>query len=425
MGQQLGPRYQEAKKIMAAGDEAAKSTALGALGELVSRYEALLDGLASKETDAENPAYELLIVRDQIANAVREVPALSNNLTERISKADDRLRKEADQIFVRGGTAVEHLRDILQPSERNWWWRQQPRSSPLWTIGPLLFLALSVTMITDFTHRLLSADPDGIGISSVAIQAVLGVAATGTFSQTGRQWLESVFSRFKRWKQFQQRANLLATVALFLLICPAWEWGPRGLAIYYNDRAFNTPAANSASAFQLYQRAIKLNPRLPDAHFNLGELYEYKYEYDNAAAEYKEAIMVAPGYVKAYTNLSRVLILGNQPLAALRVSNDASKLHAPDAITAAALLKNQAWAEYQLGFLAQAEADAKLATRPPYPANTAYCILGKIYNKQGKTADGQQAWEGFMATSQPSPGEIIMIEPDCKLLAEAALYATK
>jgi tetratricopeptide (TPR) repeat protein len=363
---------------MAVGDDKLESAASAALGELVSRCEFLIDELQSAETGGEDLVYELLLVRDHIANGVLEVAALSHTLTDRISKTDDRLRENANRILLRGGARLERLRDILRPPERNWWWYQQPRTSPLWTIGPLLFLTLSVTMITDFAHRLLSADPDGFGISSVAIQAVLAVAATSTFSQSGGQWMEDLFARFKRLKRFHQGGKLAATAALFLVALPAWEWGPRALAIYYNDRAYRTPAADSASAFQLYQRAINLNPRLPDAHFNLGELYEYKYEYDKAAAEYREAIMVAPAYVKAYANLSRVLILGNQPLEALRVAYDASSLPSPDNFTAAALLKNQAWAEFQLGFLAQAEADAKLATRPPDPAPTAYCILGKI-----------------------------------------------
>jgi tetratricopeptide (TPR) repeat protein len=411
---------------MAAGDEAAKSSALSALGDLVSRYKALLDALASKETGAENLACELLLVRDKIANIVREVPALSNDLTEKISKADDRLRKDADRILLRGGTPLEHLRDILQPPERNWWWwYREPPSTRYWTVGSVLFLTLSVTMITDFAHRILSADPDELGLASVAFGAVLAVGSTGTFTETGRQWIESIFSFLGMSKRYRPGIKFGLSVGFFLLLWLAWSRGPARMAIHYNNAAFQTPASDSARALQLYQRAINLNPQLPDARYNLGELYEYKYEYEKAATQYRETIIADPAYVKAYSNLSRVLILGNQPLAALRVANDALKLPSPDASTTAALLKNQAWAEYQLGFLAQAEAAAKLATRPPDPANTAYCILGKIYNKQGKTADERRAWEGFRATSQTSTGELPMIEPDCKLLAEAFLHETK
>jgi tetratricopeptide (TPR) repeat protein len=109
-----------------------------------------------------------------------------------------------------------------------------------------------------------------------------------------------------------------------------------------------------------------------------------------------------------------MLLLTGDSLTALRIVEDASRLN-PNAQVTAALLKNKAWAELNLGFYPQAIEDA---TRSNSAA--AECILGKVYAKLGKSADAVAAWKSFREKSaSPKDGDPV-IEPDCKLLAEVA-----
>jgi tetratricopeptide (TPR) repeat protein len=159
---------------------------------------------------------------------------------------------------------------------------------------------------------------------------------------------------------------------------------------------------------------------MPEAHFNLGALYEKRYEYDKATAEYQETIAINPSHVKAHANLSRLLILANQPLSALRVAVDGTKIASNDARTTATLRKDLAWAEDQLGFYSDAEAEAKSALQSADVAPSAYCVLGKIYTHWGKVPEARQAWKSFTASINDPKIHPPIIEPDCTRLAEAA-----
>ena len=393
--------------------------ARASLDGLVDQYESLLDQVVAKGA-GDDTVYQLLAVRDQIATACREGEPPVHAQAARIAALDDRLRQDRKLISLRGRTSLRALRDVLQPPEENWWWRLEAPPNPLWTIAAALFLTISVTMITDFSRRLLSADPDELGILSIALQGLFAVGATSTFTEGGRRWIENVLSRLGVRPQFQLRWKLVSTLCLLLVVTLAWKAEPPRMARRYNDLAFVSEQTDSAYAMQLYQRAIALDPNMPEAHYNLGAFYEEKYQFDKAAAEYQKTIVVSPSHVKAYASLSRVLLLSNQPLNALRVADDGSKFTPPDAQTAAALRKDLAWAEFTLGFYDRAEGDARHAARSPNVAASAYCVLGRIYDKVGKPPEAQQAWKDFQAAMADPKRRPKMIEPDCTRLAEAA-----
>lgn len=71
------------------------------------------------------------------------------------------------------------------------------REDPIWGVVAAVLLTSSVIMLTDFTHRLLGADPDGFGILSVTVQALFTVVAMSTFTKAGWSWMQNLFSRFK------------------------------------------------------------------------------------------------------------------------------------------------------------------------------------------------------------------------------------
>jgi tetratricopeptide (TPR) repeat protein len=157
----------------------------------------------------------------------------------------------------------------------------------------------------------------------------------------------------------------------------------------------------------------------------LGSFYELSYQYDRATAEYQKAI--AAGDTKAFNNLARVELLNNNPALALRIIDDA--IASPfeenaDKETQAALLKNKAWAENALGFLPEAEVDAKRSLAMCANFAPAYCVLGKTLQQEGRVHDAVQTWKSFLSSlnSKCQGQKLPSSEPDCILLAERATH---
>jgi tetratricopeptide (TPR) repeat protein len=278
-----------------------------------------------------------------------------------------------------------------------------------------LLLAISVTIITDFSRRLLGSDPDSWGICAVAVQAMFAVAATSTFTQAGWAWLAAMRRQSDTSVHDRSRWRFGLSLLLAILVIAMWYVVPAKLANYYNARGYDIyehDPANSAEAFRDYQRAIALNPVMHQPYVNLGGLLEDYYRYGDAAEQYRRAITAEYGDPTPYNNLARVLLLDGDSLTALRVVNAALKLK-PDATAQAALYKNRAWAELNLGFNNQAIADA---TQSKSAAGD--CILGKVYLKVGDQPAAQRAWASFKQRNVPTSQGTPVVEPDCVLLAE-------
>lgn len=402
----------------------------GPLDALAVEYKTLLCALPPHGPVKGEALYPLLEVRDRIA-AGRSNAGLSLADVASISTLDEKLKLALKRIPLGDVQALEAWRDVVQPGEESWWWYHEKSPSPWWTVGAVLFLTFSVTLITDFTRRILSNDPDVFGILSIAVQALLAVAASSTFTDTGREWIEGFLSRAGIRPQYQPRWKLWATVVLFGLVAWAWKTMPGHLAWKYSNHGYRNPSSDFA--LRDFQRAVAMSPDWPAAHFNLGSAYEKTYQYDKAMAEYQETLVLNPKDVAAYANLSRLLVIANQSYTALRAADDGFKIAnqfkagdlAQDQLNAvAALHKDRAWAEFDLGFLSDAEVDARLAAQDTAASTAANCILGKIYTKEGKLPEAGQAWKKFrdLVASGAAPP---VIEPDCQRLAEEESNAKK
>lgn len=281
-------------------------------------------------------------------------------------------------------------------------------------VASALLLTISVTMLTDFTRRLLGSDPDSLGILAIAIQAAFAVAATSTFTSAGWSWLEGLWGLFGRRVQARARWRFGLSLLLAAVVIPVWFVAPSQLASYYNARGYNIYENNhvdSAQALRDYQRAIALNPQMHQPYVNLGGLMEDYYRYDEAAEQYRRGITAKLDDPTPYSNLSRVLLLSGNSLTALRIADAALGLN-PSAEVKSALLKNKAWAELNLGFTSQAIADATQSN-----SAAGECILGKAYIRLGKNEAAREAWNSFdQMSAKTSSGPAI--EPDCQLLAE-------
>jgi Flp pilus assembly protein TadD len=294
---------------------------------------------------------------------------------------------------------------------------QKSRRDLTWDIAAGLLLACSVTMLTDFSRRMLGSDPDSLGIVSVSVQAVFAVAATSTFTKAGWQWIESLFSDFKIGMRSQSRWRLALSAVLFAIMCPIWIWLPSRLAVYYNDRGVKLEEANPVAALEDLERSTALNPRLSAAQYNLGELLEESYQYDAAASRYQQSIGTNNRDIKSYNNLARVLLLDGNAMTALSITDQALTIGTTDKQALAALYKNRGSAEFDLGFNTQAIADS-LASENSEANAAAYCLLGQIYTKTGKAAHARTAWEEFDRLRASSDQVKKMAAPDCTLRAE-------
>jgi Flp pilus assembly protein TadD len=58
-------------------------------------------------------------------------------------------------------------------------------------------------------------------------------------------------------------------------------------------------------AIQAYHEAVRLNPRMPDAHLNLANAYLDKGQYSSAMAHYREALALRPNWEKAENGLAQ------------------------------------------------------------------------------------------------------------------------
>lgn len=363
--------------------------------------------------------YALLNARDRLATALRPTDNLSRENITRALKLDSRLREALKQSTER--SLLKMYRDFVKPPKIRWWWYEGDAVSPLWTVAAVLFLTITATLLTDFAHRLLSSNPDELGIASIAFQAMCTVAAGSTFTETG----EKYFSRFLRrfgiptFKEPKWRLGII--LLLFIAVFCAWRFLPLGLARMYNNRAYYSTDPDKKDKY--LNRAIALDPQYRPAHFSLGSLYEGSYQYDQATAEYQKAI--AAGDPKGFNNLARLQLLNNKPLLALRITNDALSANGQtDQETQAALLKNKAWAEFALGFLPEAEADARRSVTICVNFAPSYCILAKTLQKENKVLEAQRAWTSFLSSLKLKcqDRDLPASEPDCILLAQRSSH---
>lgn len=304
-------------------------------------------------------------------------------------------------------------------------------------VAALFLLTMSATLVVAFTRRLLGNDPDTLGIASIAVQAALTVGASSAFTKTGSELLDKALGRGVT-KKSEWRFNL--SFALFLIVIFSWVVLLPRLAQYYNARAFNlnrvleadkappsaivgapddTAPHGRAKVLRDYQRAVALDPTLYMAYTNAGTILEGFYRYDDAADQYRKAILAQPAGkidIVAYSDLARSLILSGKPIDALRVIQDALKATNINSDSLSALYHNKAWAEYDLGFYTDALTDAAKSS-----SAAATCIAAKADTKLGRSADAEVAWKQFRVQYAPNAPSGLVVEPDCVLLSEVSL----
>ncbi|PIP76185.1 MAG: hypothetical protein COW85_15425 [Ignavibacteria bacterium CG22_combo_CG10-13_8_21_14_all_37_15] len=88
---------------------------------------------------------------------------------------------------------------------------------------------------------------------------------------------------------------------------------------------------NFRESIQLYEKAIKINPLIPELYYNVSTVYVFVKEFDNAIKSLKSVIELKPNYIAAYLKISGIYIkIGDYP-SAINYTRIAARLGSKDA----------------------------------------------------------------------------------------------
>ena len=214
------------------------------------------------------------------------------------------------------------------------------------------------------------------------------------------QHISHFWKRYKKVTALSAAAVVLGIAGIFWLVLPT-------LSKQYNKRGqLAQTEAQFGAAEQNYNRAVRLNPRNFDAHYNLGTLYEDIQKLDQAETQYWLA--VGGDFPEAYSNLARLYLQSpensvNEALALLKQGLQLSEAQNSFPETQFSLYKNLGWALLQqkedpLAVSALEEAisiyEQLPAAEQEYVANpgSAYCLVAQAQEVTGQT-DVLPAWQ--------------------------------
>jgi len=91
------------------------------------------------------------------------------------------------------------------------------------------------------------------------------------------------------------------------LLLKAIELDPKNAQAHFQLGLTYMALKNSHKAMEAYQKSIQLDPNFPEAYFNLGYLYGMEKNYSKAEEKYSQVVKMAPSYLdEALFNLALV-----------------------------------------------------------------------------------------------------------------------
>ncbi len=313
---------------------------------------------------------------------------------------DDRLRKQAGPIAQ--SVNLTEWRASLNPPAQAWWWFLEAHVPPhrsdrfdwLWSATAVLCLTGSLSLLVDISSRFLKGGPDTFGAFAVIVQSTLTLlAAGGALTKAGQEVIERALKSLNAPKHFWNEIKLGLAVALLLGLVSFHLSLPQIAILYNNNGLENYRAGHLASAQFDYDRALKLNPDYPEAHYNLGLLYEDLQDPDRARTEYQLAL--SGGLDAAYNNSARLYILEENYSAAVQlllVGLDSAQ----DDTVRYDMLKNLGWARLGQGRYAEAKASLEPAIALASEKAAAYCLLAQVLEAQDDQARALVEWENCL-----------------------------
>jgi TolB-like protein/Flp pilus assembly protein TadD len=155
----------------------------------------------------------------------------------------------------------------------------------------------------------------------------------------------------------EDNAEAQALFRRALAIDPQYPQPTAQLAITLCNAAYlgwaDDPAQNYAEAYELTQRAVRLDARYPAAHFALGLVCMWTRRPDPAMSSFQEAINLNPNYAAAHVLLGQMHLYRGQPEEAIELAEKGIRLSPKDP-RLFVWLTALAGAHYQLGHYDQA-----------------------------------------------------------------------
>lgn len=242
-----------------------------------------------------------------------------------------------------------------------------------------------------------------------APQVRVGVILAGTLAATSCVWGMNAWAVYHQLSQARQYADQGARHQLNGQIDAARQNYQRALEldpalpeVHQNLALLCQGERNFPCAIDHYKQALNFAPDNLQAHYNLGNLYDEQGEYDKATASYERAMSSKQRLgVDAANNLSRLKNLQGEYSAAATLATQVLQ-RTSDPISQAALLKNLGWAyleqvryEDALKSLQQAQA---LDAQQPETARRAdiYCLLAQTQEGLGLPIKAKQSWKSCL-----------------------------
>jgi tetratricopeptide (TPR) repeat protein len=125
---------------------------------------------------------------------------------------------------------------------------------------------------------------------------------------------DSIPTKLQRAQHLIQAGDLPAAAALFAELM---DQHPEDASLYGNAAVVSRRLGRLDEAVAFLQRAIRLDPSLPELSFNLGNALAQKGDWDGAINAYKRALELRPDYPGALFNLGNALLSAGQIEAAI------------------------------------------------------------------------------------------------------------
>lgn len=397
---------------------------------LLTRYRSALDALLDVKTAVKQPPtvsqlLEALLARDAIRLAL---PAHRPHASQLLSlqALDDSLAAFQSEIANSRELTTWRQRLSIDPAadwwplpaapQRSWWAKQDW----LWNMGSIVFLTASASLILSTASRFWGGGIASAGTLAVVTQSVLAlVTAKGALTESGRSAWEGLLKKLGinkgHWQEWSCAASFLV-----LLIVGSIHTALPSMAHWYNDWGrTHYEARQLGSALNDYQTALSLRPDFPEAHFNLGLLYEDLQQTSEAQAAYQFVVTSDPEdvaldiWLSAHNNLARLQLLEGELQAAAplliralnRVDSDLAATDFDVADANYALLKNLSWVRLKQESYraAQTRAEEALAFEQTVLVNfpeeagvnraAAYCLQAQILDAQAQLQAASAAWQ--------------------------------
>jgi len=379
--------------------------------QVLDGYKAALDALSEQISSA--TILGALVARDNVESCCRMFIPHSPSDIRRLHKFDERLQSFANAISQE--TKVHIWRKSLNAPHEAWWWYLKPVESARnrldWILGLLsaICLTFAFSLLLDIAPRFLSGGPDTWSAFAVLAQSVVAMlGAGGILTSRGREMLENLIVRSAIPRKFWQGVRLGLAILLLstMLVVKLFLLDP--IAIFYNNNGLQKAQQGQySSAMSLLQRALKLNPDYPEAHYNLGLVYEDLQDQDKAREEYHLAVQ--GGLDAAYNNLARLYILkGDYALAVPLLLTGLDKVQ--DDEIRYDLFKNLGWARLEQLRYNDSITQLQAAIEINPDKAPAYCLLAQALDAKAKTSEALQVWENCLRlANEHNPDEDVWI----------------